>query len=305
MAVYVPEYYSRFRCVAGDCRHTCCAGWEIDIDADTQKAYAAMTGALGEAVRASLVAHEGGVHFATDKNGRCAHLDENGLCRIISAAGEGALCHICREHPRFFNTVGDHTLCGLGAVCETAAALLLDASDYTSLFSCEGEGTPASLCDADLTPHAALFAALQDNTLPFTARLAEIREKFAGGLYLPPREWRRLFASLEYLDKKNKKRFQRAWRFAAREGLFAVSGEHALLCERFLAYLFYRHVMPTAGGRETCLATAVALVLLTVFAALLAAGETPAVAARTVSEELEYSEENTEAIFFALDLQLL
>ena len=31
----VPDYYADFACVAGACRHTCCVGWEIDIDPDS------------------------------------------------------------------------------------------------------------------------------------------------------------------------------------------------------------------------------------------------------------------------------
>ncbi|MBQ2757214.1 MAG: flagellin lysine-N-methylase, partial [Clostridia bacterium] len=300
MAVYVPAYYSRFRCVAADCSHTCCAGWEIGIDAQTQGVYQNMTGPLGEAIRASLVVREDGACFATDKHGRCAHLDSRGLCRIIAEVGEGALCRICREHPRFYHTVMGHTVCGLGAACETAAALLLDAPDHTTLLCLDGDAASrVSLDDATFSPHAPLFAALKKASWPFAARLGEIREKFAGGLSLPPREWRRLFASLEYLDKKNKRRFMRAWRFAVPAAWQEMPSERALLCERFLAYLLLRHVLPTEGGRATCLAVATALVMLDVFAALVASGTSQTEAARTVSEELEYCEENTEAISFA------
>ena len=302
MALYAPIYYSDFRCVAGACKHTCCAGWQIDIDADTASRYQEMEGAIGEEIRASLMPHEGGVHFATLKNGRCAHLDEAGLCRIISAAGEGALCHICREHPRFYSTVLGDTLVGLGAVCETAAELLLTAPDYVTLVSPEAALPPVSLTDAAFCAHAALFDALKNGKGSLAARVAEIRERFAGGLYLPPREWRRLFASLEYLDKKNKKRFQKALRRVTREGEALLQDA---LCERFLAYLFYRHVLSAKDAHDARLAVGVALILLTVFEALLLTGFSPAEAARTVSEELEYSEENTEALFFALDLQLL
>ncbi|MBE6604294.1 MAG: hypothetical protein E7639_01130 [Ruminococcaceae bacterium] len=305
MGVYVPVYYSRFRCVAGDCRHTCCAGWQIDIDADTQAVYQKMKGASGEAIRASLVAHEGGVHFATDQSGRCVHLDGQGLCRIIAEGGEGMLCHICREHPRFYNSVAGHTLCGLGAVCETAAQLLLHEPDHTTLVCIDGGAAPLSLDDAALWPHAALFVILKNSAVPFDGRLAQIRQEFAGGLFLPSREWCRLFGSLEYLDKKNKKRFKRACRFVPGDVRQETAPEVALLGERFLSYLLFRHVMPTAGGRDTCLAVATVLVLLRVFLALLAMGMAPVVAARTVSEELEYSEDNMEAIRFALDLQLL
>ena len=32
MSVWMPEFYPAFRCRAGTCRHSCCRGWEIDVD---------------------------------------------------------------------------------------------------------------------------------------------------------------------------------------------------------------------------------------------------------------------------------
>ena len=46
-----PDYYPQFHCIAERCRHNCCIGWEIDIDAGTLSAYRAMDGALGERLR--------------------------------------------------------------------------------------------------------------------------------------------------------------------------------------------------------------------------------------------------------------
>ena len=31
MIVRVPDYFSEFSCIAGDCKDSCCLGWEIDI----------------------------------------------------------------------------------------------------------------------------------------------------------------------------------------------------------------------------------------------------------------------------------
>ena len=35
MRTRVPDYYGAFRCLAGACPHSCCAGWEVVIDQDT------------------------------------------------------------------------------------------------------------------------------------------------------------------------------------------------------------------------------------------------------------------------------
>ena len=39
MKLYAPKYYERFKCIADKCSHSCCIGWEIDVDADTLKKY--------------------------------------------------------------------------------------------------------------------------------------------------------------------------------------------------------------------------------------------------------------------------
>ena len=35
MRVTVPDFYERFRCLAGKCPHTCCEKWEVVIDEDS------------------------------------------------------------------------------------------------------------------------------------------------------------------------------------------------------------------------------------------------------------------------------
>ena len=32
MKVTVPDYYKDFKCIAGVCEDTCCAGWQVDVD---------------------------------------------------------------------------------------------------------------------------------------------------------------------------------------------------------------------------------------------------------------------------------
>ena len=48
MLVRVPDYFDQFACLAGDCPHSCCIGWEVVIDEDTAWRYRAEPGPLGE-----------------------------------------------------------------------------------------------------------------------------------------------------------------------------------------------------------------------------------------------------------------
>ena len=35
MKITVPDYYKEFKCIAGACEDTCCAGWQVDVDEDS------------------------------------------------------------------------------------------------------------------------------------------------------------------------------------------------------------------------------------------------------------------------------
>ena len=125
----LPDYYERFCCRAADCRHSCCRGWEIDVDAESAAYYERLPGELGEKLRRSLTGDEEGAHFALTGDERCPFLQADGLCELICALGEDALCDICALHPRFYEDLGDTELCGLGLSCEAACALLLGSEE--------------------------------------------------------------------------------------------------------------------------------------------------------------------------------
>ena len=139
MNVYVPEYYPAFRCVASECHHTCCAGWEIDIDEESLARYQRLPGAFGERVRRSI-GRDGTPHFILTKEERCPLLTEDNLCELILREGEGALCQICADHPRFRNYFSGRIEMGLGLVCEEAARLILSWPKPLRLIRLEGDG---------------------------------------------------------------------------------------------------------------------------------------------------------------------
>lgn len=49
MILRVPSYYKTFQCIADKCEHSCCIGWEIDIDEDSYEYYMGIGGALESA----------------------------------------------------------------------------------------------------------------------------------------------------------------------------------------------------------------------------------------------------------------
>ena len=127
MKVFAPDYYSGFRCIAGACRHSCCAGWEIDVDPETLNRYQTMDGPLGAKLR-RCISPGPEPHFILSAQESCPFLTDQNLCEIILQAGEDALCQICADHPRFRNYWSDRIEIGLGMACEEAARLILTDS---------------------------------------------------------------------------------------------------------------------------------------------------------------------------------
>ena len=53
MKLYAPKYYKNFTCIADQCEHSCCIGWEIDIDGKTLKKYESLKSGYGNAISAA------------------------------------------------------------------------------------------------------------------------------------------------------------------------------------------------------------------------------------------------------------
>ena len=133
MRIKVPEYFLSFKCIADKCKDSCCIGWEIDVDSEAKAKYENLDTDLGR----EIVEKTQHGYFPLQKNGRCAFLDKQGLCRIISSVGEGYLCDICREHPRYYGISADGIEGGLGLGCEEAARLILKSGGRAEFSSIE------------------------------------------------------------------------------------------------------------------------------------------------------------------------
>lgn len=112
-----PDYYLHFKCIGSLCKHTCCAGWEIDVDEDSLSRFKANPDVNKHIKDGSIVLKE---------DERCPFLCDNGLCQMILDYGEDYLCDICSEHPRFYVDCIDHYEGGIGLVCEEACRIILD-----------------------------------------------------------------------------------------------------------------------------------------------------------------------------------
>ena len=133
------EIYSEFICKADKCKHSCCKGWEIDIDEDTLLYYKSLDAELGNEIRQNI--HEGeDTFFKLTDDKKCPFLKDDGLCKIIEELGEDALCDICKLHPRFFVEINDYSLAGVGLSCEKASELLFEKKSLNFII-CDSQKT--------------------------------------------------------------------------------------------------------------------------------------------------------------------
>lgn len=127
MLIYKPDYFDRFRCIAGACPDSCCKEWDVQVDAVSAEYYRSLPGDLGDRLR-EVLSDADGETVMTIVDGRCPMWRSDGLCRIQAELGEAALCKTCREFPRLTHDYGDFIELGLELSCPEAAKFILEAA---------------------------------------------------------------------------------------------------------------------------------------------------------------------------------
>ena len=320
MRVIVPDFYRNFRCLAGACRDTCCAGWEVDIDPKTIERYASVPGSFGEKLCRFVL--DG--RIVLDASERCPFLDRDNLCEIYRNLGELFLSDICREHPRFVEVFGDLKELGLGLCCEESARLLLASSEPLRFEEFLDDETPEILSgdslairDAMLEFRADMFSRLSDRKIPLPSRISEMLCLVATSqgetVSLPdsPAEkiWEEIWDFLSGLESLGKtwdlamSRARKETGLGEANGIFSDTDG-----ERIVAYQVFRYLGKSLyDGDMLSKAKFAALfwLILQKFGRCLAcedSGVPPKVEAlKLLSKQLEYSEENMDALSRAFD----
>lgn len=314
MILRKPDFYDSFRCIASQCSDTCCVGWEIDVDKASLERYRKVNGDFG----AKLMENIADGHFKLLPHDRCPFLTGENLCEIYRNLGEGALCDICREHPRFVEVYGNIMERGLGLCCEEAARLLLAGNGPLMFVNEECDEPEDELSEDDreirdevLYERESTFRELADFDKPFGNRLYNAFGVTDENPLAPLKDARELYELLAKTES-----FGPAWddalaRIKTRvdagnvqdEGFFSEN-ESA----RILAYLIYRHYAKCLfEGREQGKRNfALFFWNAARFFTRELAGTTDAHTAKVnalkiLSRQLEYSEENMEMLETALD----
>lgn len=303
MKQIVPDYYPQFQCIADRCRHSCCIGWEIDIDEDSLSRYKTIEGALGDRLKEQIVMEEDCAHFQLTAEERCPFLNQSGLCDLICAFGEDILCQICADHPRFRNEFSAFEEMGLGLCCEEAARLVLTKPDKTEFLVLNDSGEDDALYEDEvevLSIRKNAIAIVQNRDFTIEERMENLSDFF--GVVLPehtPREWANIYFELERLDE--------AWTDALltltdESSTLTASAEWETAFEQLLVYFLYRHLPAALNNGDVYTKIGFALLSVTLIRWLLAEQEHPTMSnlielVRMYSGEIEYSDENLDLLF--------
>ena len=303
MKKVVPSYYKNFKCIADKCKHSCCIGWEIDIDEDTLYKYAHIDGDFGLKLKNNIKAENGVSCFALDETERCPFLNKNGLCDIILNIGEENLSQICTDHPRFRNYFSDREEIGLGLCCEEACRLILSSTEKTFLEVVEDD-LQNSMLDEDeifiLNFREQLFDIAQNRAFSIQRRCGLLLEflevKFPNDLIEKCFD---LLLQMEILDN--------AWRETVLKTKSCEVGTSfdeffTKPFEQLLVYFIYRHIADSSDFTDVIARTAFAVISLKLISGIFNSmkknnNEDFALLCeicRMYSSEIEYCEENTE-----------
>ncbi len=299
-----PDYYETFRCIASACCHNCCIGWEIDIDEETMAFYDRVDGALGQRLR-EQISREGEPHFRLGEGERCPFLNGENLCDLIIGLGEEHLCAICAEHPRFHNALPGRVESGVGLCCEAAGALILGRKEPTRfLLSGEREGE-----DEILHLRDRVLALLQDRTMLIPERTKDMLALCGGSLGgRTMGEWCAFLFSLERLDEAWTillEKLSERWERLDLKGFDQYMSARQEEYEQLLVYFVYRHMANAVGEVDLAARASFAVLSYEMIHALGAvlwqekgvfSFADQVELARMFSAEIEYSEENMDAL---------
>ncbi len=309
MKLKLPNYYKKFKCIADKCTDNCCIGWEIDIDEKTAEFYETVGGEMGKRLRDSIKDRS----FIL-KNQRCPFLNDCNLCDIIIELGEEGICSICTEHPRYYGWYGDIKEGGIGICCEEAARLIL--TEDNGIFEADIHDEETEAVDKALYGYLdrarqQIFEYLSKPGLSFNEKAQnvlffaeELQDELDFGTgYLPeicPAEFDKLavktkdfisaFAILEPIDS--------TWE----KTLSAIAVKAPCINEEYLskifAYYIWRYFMRAVFDLDALSKVRLAA-LSCIMIALISEGDdlqSYISAAKLYSKEVEYSEENLEAL---------
>ncbi len=129
MKYLIEDFFDIFQCAGSACPDTCCAGWKINVDSETAKAYCAVPGEMGEKLRTHISFDEDSAHIILREDGTCPFWTDKHLCEIYQKLGEEMQCLVCKTYPRIVEQHGDVFFTSLTCSCPEVARMLIERTE--------------------------------------------------------------------------------------------------------------------------------------------------------------------------------
>ena len=307
METVKPCYYSKFKCIADKCRHSCCIGWEIDIDESTLNFYEKQKGEIGVKLKENI-SYENTPHFILGEKERCPFLTENGLCELYMKLGEENLCDICTLHPRFVNYLTDRKEIGLGLCCEEAVRIVLSEENKFTLIT---EGSREKKLSEDereiLSLRDLCIHILEDKRKNVKERLMDVLS-LSDYCTIPDLDikfWAEEYLKLEMLDENWGEILKKLSKAESNLNFEEILDNFENEFKNLAVYFIYRHLIKAAEDFSTAEYLQFTFISIYMVASVLAliksekgeiTNEDLFETVRTYSSEIEYSDENIETL---------
>lgn len=290
MKLYAPKYYENFKCIADKCTHSCCIGWEIDVDDTTLLKYQKSKNFYTKKVLESIEDSDT-PHFKLTCDDRCPHLNNKGLCKIIINMGEDYLCDICREHPRFYNFTNYGQELGIGMSCPEACRIILNSDDYNEFdVIARGVGDIDRIDYDALTDREKIYSILKSK-LNFNDKLNLICREYQIDLdSINEKSYLECINNLEYLNCEHMSQF---FEFSLNANISKEQEKHL---ERALAYFIYRHTTESLCFEDFKISLSFCIFCVKLLISITRNNRDIYECARIISEEIEYNTDNIETI---------
>ena len=293
MKVFAPNYYKKFSCIADKCKHSCCIGWEIDIDDATSEQYKNINTDFGKKLNNNIVIDDNYAYFKLRDNDRCPFLNDNNLCEIILNLGENSLCQICSDHPRFRNYYGDRIEMGLGLTCEEVARIIIDEKENFELVEIDENQEICNIYDDEIDffdIRNQIFEIIENDD-NFNSIIEKLFNKFnIKNPGISVCELAEIYYNLERLDDVWGKMLKEIKNFNNIEQSLPCLYEKTL--KNLLCYFIYRHLGECIYDGNFKGRLLFAIISCEMISKLTKVGYNIYDVARMYSSEIEYSDEN-------------
>lgn len=306
MKIVAPNYYKDFKCIADKCQHSCCIGWEIDIDQDTYEQYKNINTEFGNKLNDNIEYNGEIASFKLGENERCPFLNSNNLCEIILNLGENSLCQICNDHPRFRNYFSDRVEIGLGLCCEEATRIILKQNEPFKLVKFSEDNEIHNIYE-DETEFFELRNIIFDvikNTNDFKLATNKILNIF--NITFPEKtlsDWADIYLKLERLDDKWGNLLNKLKSSELQE--FKVPCQYKNALKNLFTYYIYRHLSESIYDEKFYGRLLFAVLSCYMIGTLCQIGFDIEEVARMYSSEIEYSDKNLDTIIELLQKENL